>query len=494
MEKIDMINNFIKTFFLCIYIFIVYTKIWNYENDKVSVRFICILYSFFMAVVYTFAINYFDSVILFSIILFIYSAIISIITKSKLVNCIISIMISFVIVYTIYVFSIIFAGILIYTLKININKYNPLVNVFILPIEIILIFLLFKVKRLKKGLYFLKNPNDVNEIYKYIIVFGCIVLLICGGLKSSRDMLINTCLLTGTIAIFIRFILWAKSQITKSYKNKMRDRTIEIQKTESDEKTKIIEEIKAENLKLATAIHKYNHKFSALEHAMKNAVSANYKTEFAKEISVILNETKETLQNFSKEVEITKHKLPLTDIAGIDNMFKYMQDEAIKNNINFDLKINENINTLINNIISQEKFEILIGDHLKDAIIAVNASNFSYRSILVTLGLVEGHYEFSIYDTGIEFEIDTLLKLGKEQITTHAQEGGSGIGFMTTFETLKQCKASIVIEEYNPETTNYTKSVTIKFDGRNEYKICSYRAEKIKEQKPERRIIIEKLK
>ena len=171
-----------------------------------------------------------------------------------------------------------------------------------------------------------------------------------------------------------------------------------------------------------------------------------------------------------------------------------MQEEAIKNNINFDLKINESIKPLVENTIPKEKFEILIGDHLKDAIIAIKANEATYKSILVTLGLVEGIYEFSIYDTGIEFEIDTLLKLGQEQVTTHKNEGGSGIGFMTTFETLKECKASLVIEEYNPETTNYTKSVTIKFDGRNEYKICSYRAEKIKEQKSKRRIIIEKMK
>ena len=65
---------------------------------------------------------------------------------------------------------------------------------------------------------------------------------------------------------------------------------------------------------------------------------------------------------------------------------------------------------------------------------------------------------------------------------------------MTTFETLKECKGSLIIEEYNPETTSYTKSVTIKFDGKNKYKICSYRAEKIKEQTTKRRIIIQKLK
>ena len=74
-------------------------------------------------------------------------------------------------------------------------------------------------------------------------------------------------------------------------------------------------------------------------------------------ISVILKESEETLKNFAKEVEVNTNKLPLTNIAGIDKMFKYMQEEAAKNNINFDLKINESINPLIENIIPKEKFE-----------------------------------------------------------------------------------------------------------------------------------------
>lgn len=62
---------------------------------------------------------------------------------------------------------------------------------------------------------------------------------------------------------------------------------------------------------------------------------------------------------------------------------------------------------------------------------------------------------------------------------------------MTTFETMKECKASLIIEEYDSATTNYTKSVTIRFDGKNEYRIRSYRANEIKSQNKDNRIIIE---
>ena len=46
-------------------------------------------------------------------------------------------------------------------------------------------------------------------------------------------------------------------------------------------------------------------------------------------------------------------------------------------------------------------------------------------------------------DNGVDFEVDTLAKLGLERVTTHKDTGGSGIGFMTTFETLKNLMSAL---------------------------------------------------
>ena len=99
------------------------------------------------------------------------------------------------------------------------------------------------------------------------------------------------------------------------------------------------------------------------------------------------------------------------------------------------------------------------------------------------MGIKNNCYEFCICDTGIEFQIETLLKLGLEPVTTHKETGGTGIGFISTFETLKKCNASLIIDEKHEESNNdYTKSVTIKFDGKSQYIIKSYRADKIKDK------------
>lgn len=491
MEKIGVINTFVKMFIILIFIYFTYEKITNNSNNN-SKSILIILLCSIVAIIYILVNKYLKPLLAITILYIIYGIILNIAIKDKFDY--ISYIYSCIIAYVIYLLAIVITAILLFIITPKIEYTNPIASLIISFITFILFLFVFKIKRLKQGFNFLKK-RDIDKRVRIFAIF-CIIALI---LIFSFSNKMNNIILKSNIFIFFILItvcltIWIKSQITKTYKNKMRDRTIEMQKAEIDEKEKIIEEIKAENLKFANTIHKYNHKFESLEFAMKNALKLDSKEEFANEIAVILEESKNTAKNFAKETEVDTRKIPLTNINGIDTMFKYMQEEAIKNNIQFDLKINANINSLINEIIPKEKFETLIGDHIKDAIIAINSNNKTYKSILVTLGLVDGIYEFSVYDTGVEFKIDTLIKLGIEQVTTHKEEGGSGIGFMTTFKTLKECKASLVIEEYNPETTNYTKAITIRFDGKDEYKIYSYRAEKIKEQKGKRRIIIKRIK
>lgn len=493
MDKIDVINNFGKILMISIFVYLTYTKITNIQNNnKIKILEMVVL-DIIIAYVYLWMIIYISPIFVLPIIVMLWSLSIIKIEKQKFNYCVFTTIISFILVYLIYFISTLISGIALKLLISNIDYKSP-ISLLTIPIIMCLIcYFILKAKRLKNGLNFLKNEQKINEFGKFINSLLLLTIMIFGLLQDSESVLLNTILVIVAIIAFNCMIIWLQTQITKHYKKHMKDRTIEIQKTEIDEQVKLIEEIKEENLRLATAVHKYNHRLSALELAMKEAISNNLNTEFANELSVILKETDEISKSFSKESNVVKNNLPLTNVPGVDNMFKYMQEEAIKSNINFDLKINESIHDLLENIIPKDKFETLLGDHLRDAIIAVNASNSSYKSILTTLGMVENCYEFSIYDTGIEFEINTLLKLGKEQVTTHKDTGGSGIGFITTFETLKATKASLIIEEYNPKTTNYTKSVNIRFDGKGEYRIYSYRAEDIKNGNKEKRIIIKNI-
>ena len=105
--------------------------------------------------------------------------------------------------------------------------------------------------------------------------------------------------------------------------------------------------------------------------------------------------------------------------------------------------------------------------------------------------MINGEYSLYIYDSGIEFEIDTLINLGIKPSTTHANDGGTGMGLLNTVDTLKKHKASLVIEEYGkPAEDNFTKVIKIIFDKENTYKVSSYREEEIRERDVKKRIEI----
>jgi hypothetical protein len=252
-------------------------------------------------------------------------------------------------------------------------------------------------------------------------------------------------------------------------------------------KDKEIEKLSDEKFNTSKIRHEFFNRQKALELMVKQNLSGDINTEGVNES--ILNMVNELTSEYSKECEIIKGlaSLPKTDILELDNMFKYMQTECAKNNIDFKLNIQDSIHPLVNNYITKSRLETLFGDHIRDGINAINKSNGSNKEILVVLGLKDGVYEICIYDTGVEFGIDTLLKLGKEQVTT----GGTGIGFLTTFETLRETKASLVITEFNEGM--YTKSVAFAFNNKCEYVINSYRANEIKAKNNREDILINKI-
>lgn len=493
MGEVDVINNFLKIFIIFCYMYCMFELILGYKDRKFINYIIVISSGIVEAIIYVIIMKYFNQLFIVPIVYFAYTIILKSFLQQKTSYCLFLTNIFFVITYIIYFISVLISGTILVFLFHN-TTYNNTASIFIIFCVMLLIYFgIRKIKRLKNGVNFLKNVDNINKTSTLINIISIIVFIIFGILDNSYNVTINTFLFALTIISLGFIIYWMHTQITKYYKKNMKDRTIEVQKLEIEENKKEIKDVKEENLKLAEVVHRYNNRLSAIEMALEETINKNTNLEFSNELSIILKETKEISKNFAKESEIVKNILPTTNIPGIDNMFKYMQNEAINNNIKFDLKLTDSIHDLIDNIIPKDKFETMLGDHLRDAIIAVNNSKNSYKSILVTLGIVENCYELSIYDTGIEFEINTLLKLGKERITTHKETGGSGIGFMTTFDTLRKTKGSLIIEEYDLNNSSYTKSINIRFDGKSEYRIYSYRADEIKRQNKDKNIIVKEI-
>lgn len=353
-------------------------------------------------------------------------------------------------------------------------------------VDSILIYLFSKIKRFKQGFLLLQHKLQ-NGYVDILILNISTVILFSIIILSNYDEILTDRIFWGFIFFSIVMFITIQKSLQLYYKQKLLVQELNETKEELDKKKQEIKQLEKENLNFSKTSHSIAHRQKALEYKLNQLM---LKTELASEIDIKdkVNEIAKELQT-PIEVELSK-----TNIPEIDNMLKYMQSECVTNKIDFQLQLNGNIHHMINKYVSKENLEILIADHIKNSIIAINYSDNINKSILVRLGIIDGIYGLYIYDSGVEFEIDTLLKLGKIPSTTHSDNGGTGMGFMNTFDTLKKYKASMIINEYGkPSKDNYTKLIMIKFDNKNEYKIYSHRQKEIKNKDNNNNLIVQKL-
>ena len=408
-------------------------------------------------------------------------------TKNNRKSILVSSIISNTVVYILFLISLIIEYI---PKKIFEIEYQTIDMVLTLIIETILIIPILNMKRIKKGISFLKDSIG-NEYLCIIMMDISAVVIFAYCLFGSSDKYLAKNILIIILTLSLIMIVLIQKTITLYYKQKLLAQNIEEYKAEIASKDAEIKSLSEEKYKISKLNHEFYNRQKALIHKVEEITNMNTETAEELDLSKQINDLTKEYTDKAKEIK-TLDKLPITGITEIDDMFKYMQSECKSKNIQFNLQINGNIYHMINNKIAQNKLVTMIGDHLRDAIIAIEFSKNSFKSILAILGENNGLYEFCVFDTGIEFKIDTLLKLGLEPATTHKDSGGTGIGFMTTFETMSKTKASLIINEmHEMNNTDYTKSITIRFDGKNEYRIKSYRSDEIKKKLKDNRIIIE---
>lgn len=354
------------------------------------------------------------------------------------------------------------------------NNYIELIIIAIIHFSIL--YGLLKIKKFKYGISFLQKKLSNEYIDLLVLNVSVIILFLGFWLNNSNNKITSLMSLEILIYAIIMFITIKKS-LNLYYKQKLLENEVKETKEELEKKKREIQELEAENLSFSKKSHSLIHKQKSLEYKIQQMMNG---TEISEEQSA---EVRERLKKIGEEIYKEKEKIELdkTEIENIDDMLKYMEAECSKNQIEFNLQIKGNIHHMTNNVVSKEDLEILLADHIKNAIIAIKHTDNINRSIMVKIGDINSVYGINIYDSGIEFELDTLKNLGKTPSTTHAEEGGTGMGFMNTFETLAKYKASLTIEEYNkPNKDNYTKMISIKFDNKNEFEIKSYRQNEIK--------------
>lgn len=364
------------------------------------------------------------------------------------------------------------------------NKYINFMGIAVC--SVIMLILIWKTKRLRKGLAFFKQETD-NEYIRLLMINISVGILFAMVIIPNYKQGITSQFGVMLIIFSIIMCITIQKSLQLYYKHKMLIKTLEQTKEELEKAKSDVKKLEEENLNFSKISHTIAHKQKALQHKLEMLSKSNNNIETEKIKKQINDVTKELKQ--SRNVELTK-----TGIEEIDNILDYMQSECIKNNIEFQLQVSGNIHHMVNNYINKDDLETILADHIKDAIIAIKHTETTNRKILVRLGKINGVYAVYFCDTGVEFEINTLMELGKKPATTYKDEGGTGMGFMNTFDTLEKTRASLIIEEMSrPKENNFTKIIKVVFDNKKEYKILSYRYQEIEKQKTRNNLIIEKL-
>ncbi len=500
MVSLDIVLDVIAYFFVNICIYYIINKM-SPQKDSLIRKILMYISCLMTAIIYSYLKMRHNIIFSVATSYFLYSIFLSKITDKKLNQAIMLTVIALVLSLAFYFVSVVIFGIIFGAIffKDGVSVEWILVVAQILQgiVQILFANLFFKVRRFKNGFYFLEDNMQVyeNVVLGFLLAISSILAIYLIPLyyqdktSNKRLYILATAVLT-TLAL----IEWIRKEIRNYYNIKQMEKTIEIQDMEAQIKEIEIEKLSNEVWNLGKIIHDTKHQIAAMRLLVEKN-NSNYNEEATKDNNVIeeIEKLKEKIDTQLDNNIKSSNVLPLTKIITIDSMFELMMNEARKNNIELNLNIKGNVNYMLEKYIEKDELEVLIGSHIKNAIVAINSEDKVQRKILVMLGKIDDNYGIKFFDTGANFEIKTLLELGQKRSTTHKDTGGTGIGFMTTFDTLRKYRASIIIEEKKPKQIGYTKSIMILFDNKNRYKIKSYRADEIKRQSKARKIAIEQI-
>jgi len=359
---------------------------------------------------------------------------------------------------------------------------NPLISVFILIISLALTNLIFRVNRLKKGFVFLQD-TEAGGIG--IALSGMVIIAVnLIGIMNPRDAATVVLLLAGIAVCMVGMLFWWRHNLTELYRKRQNEKTIAEQEAALAEKDRQIQEINECSDYLSKLIHRDNKLIPAMYYDVRSFLDSSAKNAgepIQSEGRRILGELDDIMRERTKMIlsNQREHKrLQSTNVELIDSILRFMLLRATESEIEFDFVMTESVERMTETVIPKDKLETLLADLIENAIIA--ASRTAYRRILLTIGAADGCHEINVQDSGIPFEPQTLFDLGIKKATTHAGEGGSGVGYMAIFEILREAGASLVITEYAPKDYAFSKSVKIRFDGKFKYLIYSFRAAELR--------------
>lgn len=356
------------------------------------------------------------------------------------------------------------------------SSHDLLSSCLTLIMQSISFMLLFRIKRFRNGITFLQKKGAGAT---GLIICGIIMLLFAlinrGGVTAKS----GGWLISGIALCIAGVIFWWRRGLTKHYREKVRERNSQEYEKIIEERDKQIQRLMDDNDRMASLIHRDNKLLPALYDAVMlfMTTEANAPVDGRQIISQIEQLMKERAGIIKQSIS-SNSRMPLTNDIVTDGILNYMKAKASEKGIQLDAAVMSSLSDLTGTIESATNLHTLCMDLIENAINAVSKSEI--RRVLITFSAVEGIYELSVQDSGIPFMLETFHKLGLVKASTRLDEGGSGYGYMTLCRILHGFKASLIIKEFDPAYHEFTKSITVRFDGKDAFTIISHRSAEIR--------------
>ena len=472
-----MLNIIIKHFFIYICCIYIYRHLQNNHTRNNFEIPISIVFSFSLALFTAIVKDFFPTFvnILPIIILWIMHSAISAQPKVSFVTT----MIAFAISYGFYILSCFTLAIILSIFHFDDPRKVPLYSLFYAGIiEQFLLVFLFRQKRFRKGMPFLFATKLLN-IGMIVCLFFLVLLTYLQTSDISRlwvNILYSILLVISLAAL----IFWWQAQLTKSYLHKLQLLELESLRKELEETSREMAHLKKQNEELGRLIHKDNKLIPAMETAVIDFLSASVQKEnntIGQSLISQLKELSGSRREILDEVSAARSHHFATGVPALDTMLTYFDRRAEARKMEFTVNVTPDLKAYVPSRISSDDITHLLADLLENAIIAVTPC--TSRKIRLQIYPYRKWFVIELSDTGIPFQAESLLQFGIQQLTTHKDSGGSGIGLMDVWKLKEKYHASIHITEY-PDSSPFSKRITFLLDHRNQYLIRTWRCEELK--------------
>ena len=342
----------------------------------------------------------------------------------------------------------------------------------------LIIVFLFYIKRLHNGMPFLTSARFIN--FGTFICLCFLALLSYIQLTNYLQIFFVILVPFLLVAFIAALIFWWQAQLTKSYLRKLQLLELESLRKELEETSREMAHLKKQNEELGRLIHKDNKLIPAMETAVIDFLSASEQkgnNTLGQSLISQLRELSGSRREILDEVSAARSHHFATGVPALDTMLTYFDRRAEARKMEFTVNVTPDLKAYVPSRISSDDITHLLADLLENAIIAVTPC--TSRKIRLQIYPYRKWFVIELSDTGIPFQTKSLLQFGIQQLTTHKDSGGSGIGLMDIWKLKEKYHASIHITEY-PDFSPFSKRITFLLDHRNQYLIRTWRCEELK--------------